>query len=411
MSTTYKVVSGDTFEKIARRVYGTGEEASRIQRSNPGVEEPLSAGTTLLIPDLTIAPRNQPPVAPSVNPDEVAVIIEGERFRFWTELQIRLSIDSFSRIEFTLPFDSSRQDLRDIFRPFTFKSVEVTVGGEVLFTGVMVNVNPILKPDSKMLQIGCYARPGVFMDCTAPASAYPLESNNLRLDAVARSLADPFGIPVSLVGDAGPVFRRIAHDPHKKILPFLTDLAKQRGFVMSDTAEGELLFWKSITSGTPVATFVQGVPPFEGATPVFDGQKYYSHVTGTGPVFIGGRGKQYTVINPHLRDVLRPMTVKFKDALVGDEKLAAEAAIARMFANIAGFEINLPTWRDPEGNLWEPNTTLDVTAPDAMIYNSYEFLIRNVTLKAAPESRTVTLDIVIPGAFNSTIPEKLPWDD
>lgn len=411
MSTTYSVVSGDTYERIARKVYGTGQEATRIQRANPGIEEPLSVGITLIIPALPSAPVNRPPTTPSVNPDEVAVIIDGERFRFWKELRINLAIDAFSTIEFTVPFDSSRQDLRDTFRPFRYRSVQVTVGGEVLFTGTMLHAPPVLKPESKTIHAACYARPGVLLDCTAPASAYPLESNNLRLDAIARSLCEPFGLSVSLVGDAGPIFRRVAHDPHKKVLPFLNKLAKQRNFVMTDTAEGELLFWKSISTGAPVATFVQGVPPFEGATPKFDGQEYYSHVTGTGPVFIGGRGRQHTILNPHLRDVLRPMTVKFEDALVGDEKLAAEAAIARMFGNIAAFDINLPDWRDPQGNLWEPNTTIDVTAPDAMIYNPYEFLIRTVTLKATPTSRTATLDIVVPGSFSGLIPERLPWDD
>jgi phage tail protein X len=41
---------GDTFERIARRVYGDDRQARRIRSSNPGLSEPLREGTRVYAP-------------------------------------------------------------------------------------------------------------------------------------------------------------------------------------------------------------------------------------------------------------------------------------------------------------------------------------------------------------------------
>ena len=41
MSTTYKILPGDTFEIISRKVYGVETKASIIAGANPGLSEPF----------------------------------------------------------------------------------------------------------------------------------------------------------------------------------------------------------------------------------------------------------------------------------------------------------------------------------------------------------------------------------
>jgi prophage tail gpP-like protein len=82
-----------------------------------------------------------------------------------------------------------------------------------------------------------------------------------------------------------------------------------------------------------------------------------------------------------------------------------------MFASMAAYTVeNLPTWRDPRGQLWAPNTTLRLIAPSAMIYTEQEFLIRDVVLRQDDESLTASLGLALPGAFSGETPESLPWD-
>lgn len=407
----YKVISGDTFENIARKVYGTEAGAGRISRANPGVSEPLTAGITLITPVASEAPQNVPQQAVSDTDEEVAVSIEGSRFRFWDRVRIVRSMDAMDVIEFGAPFESTAPGFREAFRPFSFKNVDITVGGSPLFTGTMVSPVPVLENGQKLISVGCYSLPGVLNDCTPPASSFPLEFLGLGLREIASALAAPFGIGVEFRADQGAIFEQVAIAPGKKILTFLTELAKQRNLIISSSERGKLIFLQSIPAGNPVARLRQGSAPVLSVSPFFNPQEYYSHITGLEPAIIGLDGLQFTVKNPRLEGITRPLTFEAPDTLDSDVKLAVEAKAGRMFGNMASYVVPVATWRDSAGDLWAPNTSLTLTAPDAMIYNEYEFIIRSVEFNRDPVSTTAVLNLVIPGSFSGKIPEVLPWDE
>lgn len=410
MSTTYNVIAGDTFDSIARKTYGSEKDADLIRRSNPGIAEPLSAGTVLTVPSLPGAPQNVPVQAPADTEDEVAILIDGKRFRFWDKVRITRSIDTMDTVEFGAPFDADAPGFRDTFRPFSFKTVVITVGGTPLFTGTMVAVNPVIENAQKIISVSGYSLPGVLNDCTAPASSFPLEYDNQGLRDIATTLAAPFGISVDFQADQGAVFERVASEPGKKVLAFLTELAKQRNLIISSSPRGKLVFLQSIESGQPVARLQQGIAPVLSVTPFFSPQEYYSHITGIEPVVVGLAGSQFTVKNPRLLGVTRPLTFNAPDTLDADVKSAVEAKAGRMYGSMASYSVRVATWRDPNGNLWEPNTLIKLSAPDAMIYNEYEFVIRSVEFNRERAVETATLNLVIPGSFSGKIPEALPWD-
>jgi prophage tail gpP-like protein/phage tail protein X len=411
LSTTYKVITGDTFGIIARKKYGTETEAGRIASANPGVVEPLSPGTSIIIPQQTNAPTDAPQQAPADNEDEVSISIDGLRFRFWDSVRITRAIDSIDVIEFGAPFDASDANFRSTFRPFSYKDLTATVGGERLFTGTQVVISPILENDRKPLEVGGYATPGVLNDCTMPASSFPLEFNGQTLQEIATTLAAPFGVSVEFRAEPGATFERVAIDPGKKILPFLAKLAKQRNLVISNTPSGALLFWRSVNAGQPVARLSQGSSPLVSVTPQFRPQKYFSHITGLEPTVLGLKGSQFTVKNTLLAGAVRPFSFNTPDTLDADIPAAVRAKVGHMFGNMATYAVEVDTWRDPSGKLWEPNTTLTLVAPDAMVYNEFEFEIRAVSYSKRPASKTATLTLAIPGAFSGKVPEALPWDE
>jgi len=411
LSTTYNVITGDTFESISRKKYGTQNEAQRIANANPGAAQPLVAGVTLIIPILPDAPQNLRQSASSVTPDEVAVLIQGSRFRFWNEIRITRSIDTMDTVEFGAPFDSQAPGFRESFRPFSFKPVVITVGGSALFTGTMVAVSPVVENGQKIVSVSGYSLPGVLNDCTPPASAFPLEFNELGLQEIATSLAAPFGISVEFKADQGPIFERVACEPGQRVLTFLTELAKQRNLIISSSPLGALVFLQSSQGGGSVANFAQGSAPLLSVTPFFSPQEYYSHITGIEPVIVGLEGSQFTVKNPRLLGVIRPLTFKAPDTEDSDVLATVEAKAGRMFANMVSYSIRLATWRDPSGDLWQPNTAIKLIAPDAMIYKEYEFIIRSIQFEQDSKTQTATLNLVMPGAFSGKIPESLPWDD
>jgi len=408
---SYTVVQGDTFESIARKTYGTEIEADRIARANPGVAEPLTAGVTLIIPTAPGAPQDLQSQTPSNDENEVAILIDGNRFRFWDKVRVTRSIDAMDTVEFGAPFEPDAPGFRETFRPFSFKSVVITVGGSPLFTGTMVGVSPVVENSQRVVSVSGYSLPGVLNDCTPPASAFPLEFNDQGLREIATTIAGPFGLSVEFAANQGAVFERVASEPGKKALTFLTELAKQRNLIVSSTSRGALIFWQSVAAGRPVARLSQGSSPVLSVTPFFSPQEYYSHITGLEPVIVGLAGSQFTVKNPRLQGVTRPITFNAPDTLDADVKAAVEAKAGRMFGNMASYSLRVSTWRDPNGDLWQPNTTVILRAPGAMIYDEYEFVVRSVEFNRERAVETATVDLVIPGSFNGEVPEVLPWGE
>lgn len=406
----YSTRAGDTFEAVARKVYGDERRARLIAQANPGVSEPLAPGTVLSTPPAPGVPADKIPQAPTATGNEVALLIDGRRFRFWSDMRITRSLDAMDLVEFNAPFEADAPGFRETFRPFSYKPLDVTVGGVPLFTGTLVGIMPDLANDQKTIGVSGYSRPGVLNDCTAPASAYPIEFNGLDLKAIAAALCEPFGVAVVFTGPVGSAFGRAAVEPGATVLSFLSDLARQRGLVVSSTPTGELLFQQSVQVGQPVAVLQQGASPVLGVTPSFSPQQYYSHITGLEAVRVGTQGSQFTVRNPHLAGTVRPMTFSAPDVEGGDITDAVQAKAGRMYGNMAAYAVQVSSWRDPQGNLWAPNTTVSLEAPGAMVYSAYEFVVRSVRFDRAGSSESAELDLVLPGSFSGQTPEAMPWD-
>lgn len=407
--TSILVRAGDTFETLARRAYGDEQFASLIQQSNPGVNTPVP-GTVLVTPPNPNAPILVPSQLSAATPNETSILVDGKRFRFWSELTLTRSIDAMDTLEFVAPFDHENVEFRETFRPFSYKPMTVYVGSELLFTGTLIGVAPQVDTDRKVVNIAGYSRPGVLNDCTPPASTFPLEFSGMTLEGIARALAKPFGIAVIYAGPAGSAFERVAAAPTDAILSFLAGLAKQRSHVISSTPDGKLLIQQTVPTGNPVAVLRQGASPVMSVTPTFSPQEYYSHITGLESVLVGTAGSQYTVKNTHLIGVIRPMTFSPSDVLGGDLKEAVDAKVGRMYGNMAAYSVEVDTWRDPAGKMWAPNTTISLLAPDAMVYTPYEFPIRSVKFRRVADSETATLDLILPGAFSGAAPARLPWE-
>lgn len=411
MSITSKVLQGDTFASIARRVYGTEAEASRIRRANPGVSEPLVTGAEITTPAVPDAPKDRPQEIPAQAENEVALLVDGERFRFWDSVRVTRSIDAMDTVEFGGPFDSTAPGMRETFRPFSYKTLDVKVGGEQLFTGTMVAVDPVIANESITIAASGYSLPGVLNDCTPPPSSFPLEFNGQDLRGIAASIAGDFGLAVEFPDGPGPTFERVACDPGKNALAFLIELAQQRNLIVTNNAAGALVFFRPAPVGIPIAKLWQGDSPVLSVTPMFSPQQYHSHITGIEPVVVGSEGSQFTVRNPRLQGVVRPVTFTAQDVEGGDIAEAVEAKASRMFGSMASYSVRVSTWRDANGQLWAPDRTVTLEAPGAMVYSEYSFIVRSVAFDRDGTTETATLDLVIPGSFSGEQPEALPWEE
>ena len=64
------------------------------------------------------------------DPEEISISIEGETFRHWTEIEISVAFDGHALVSFSAPFEPDEIEFRETFRPFSFKEIEVLLGGD-----------------------------------------------------------------------------------------------------------------------------------------------------------------------------------------------------------------------------------------------------------------------------------------
>lgn len=354
--------------------------------------------------------------------EQVSIIIDGREWRWWSGLEIHLSLDSHPTVGFTAPFEPERKEFRDTFRPFSFKPLEINVGDQRLFTGTLVDVNPNVDAGGRTVAVSAYSKAAVLEDCCPPVSLAPFEANGLTLRQIAESLAAPFGIDVTMNTADGTPFKRVKsrqrHSNNKaeqdqNVQDFLADLARQRGSVMSSDAYGSLLFQRSVSTGNPVVRLEEGTLPLLSVTPTFSPQSYFDEITGFVAAKRGRIGSKYTQRVERLSGgALRTLSFRLDDIDVPDGPAAVRAKLARMFAQIASYVVSVPTWRDPLGELWRANTTFVLNAPGAMVYHDTELLVRDVYLKLNANECTASLGGVLPGVFSSEPPPRpLPWED
>ena len=342
--------------------------------------------------------------------DEVELLVDGVRLRHWSEIEIRLGLDSLSTVTASFPFDPSDAQHRATFRPFDFVPVDVLVGGVELFRGIKVGIHPNSDESSNTVKLTAYSLPGPLQDCTAPEVSLPLEFNKLGLRAIAEKLTKPFGVEVEFQADEGAVFEKESLEVDKTLFDFLSELARQRNLVVSNTPDGKLLCWQSVAPGNPVAD-LEG-QPLGSVSATFSPQDYFSEITGYAPTKRKRKGAHLTEKNPFLQAILRPHAFTVEDSEKGDLPTAVRAKLGRMLANSATFAVsNLPTWRDPSGELWRANTTVNVKHRAVMIYKKTEFLIRSVSLVSNANIKTAELELVLPGSFSGVLPDRQPWDE
>lgn len=345
-------------------------------------------------------------------PPEIAISIGTRDFVHWPgPVEIRRSLDNFSTVELSAPFEPDSALFREAFVPFSYKPLKVSVDGELLFTGQLIGVEPRATPTSRTVRCSGYSLPATLGDSTMPASEFPLEYGDRTLRQIAEVLAAPFGITVIVEPGTkvGPKFRRVRIKPTDKVGPFLANLAQARGLVMRDDENGNLVFLNSAPPGKSVVTFREGATPTMTVAATFSPQSYYSEITGLARNKAGRRGSGYTEKNKNLPDVVRPLNFTIGDVNAGDLPGATKAKMARMFGNMVAYVVEVPTWRDPNELLWAPNTTATLFAPGAMVYTETELLVRDVFLRAGQDAVTASIGLVLPGAFSGEQPEVLPW--
>lgn len=426
MAMTYTVSSGDRLDRIAVKYYGSGERWTDIVRANPQLAGRPTAldgrptiypGDVLIVPEDPAAAKTQAAretvVLNDGAPQDFALLIGGKKFTGFTGCTLTRSVKGVDAFSFSSKWDAGDKALRDAFRPFSFTDCEVLYDGDTIFKGMMLPPTPQISPSSQTITVQGYPRCGVLIDSCLPPSLYPAEYNGLDLKQIAETVCGPFGVGVDFEGDAGAAFEKVSVELNDKAWDFLSKLADERGFSMTNRLDGRLLIYKPEVKETSAA-FIQGEVPFISCAPDFDKQGMYSHVTGYTKTTAEAESQKYTYENKLLinQGVLRCYATAVDDAEAGDIESATKAVVAEMFANCVKYKLTVSGHRDKNGRLYRENMAVSVKAPGAEIYRETKLLVDDVTLKRDDSAGLTTeFTLVLPGARDGSLPEVFPWEE
>ena len=340
---------------------------------------------------------------------KVTLKINGKVFEFWTSFQMTKNIGSPDTFAYGAPFEPDNQSFRDAFKPLSFLPVVVEIDGVLELTGTTLGVSPENSSESSIVSVDGYSKSGVLNDCQVSAANYPIEYSGQNLQQIAKIIGDPFGVSVGFVGSPGQPFEQVAAKVNQKAFAFLSSLAQERGLLIGNSADGGILFQKA-AENAPASAVLRGGEPGVGTIILStEAQKIFSSVTAHGATIIGLPPDSYTAINPKV-STTRPFVFKTEGSDSGDVKPDAEAKLGRMYGAAISVSVDVVGWQTPGGELWRPNTIVNLTAPEAMIYNETRFLVKSVSFRQTAEAETANLTLVLPESYSSKVPERLPWE-
>jgi prophage tail gpP-like protein len=301
-----------------------------------------------------------------------------------------------------------------------FHEAIVTHGGETILTGFILSQKFISEPKKTLVEIGGYAKPGVWEDCDIPTSSFPLQSDGLSLLQICQKLANPFHLKVEVDSIAKKDSTKSIQQKADKAIPkstaksseniksYLTRLATQQKVVLTHNELGSVVLTEAKTNIEPLFHIDMGNMPGTKVTMHFSGQQIHSHITVIKEASTeGGNAGEFTIRNPYcpVAYVYRPKVITQSS---GDDISIEEYAKQQLALELKGITLTIETDRwQINGKLIKPNNIVTVYAPEIFIYKKTKWFIEGVDLTGNEKETTAVITCVLPCVYDGSTPENI----
>lgn len=226
-----------------------------------------------------------------------ALVVDGQRYDAWTSVTItrdlgeiagsfELELDDLGRTSSALPAGLHGGGI-----PFAkFQEVELQLDGETVLSGYVDAVGPAIGAGTVGVRVSGRDKTGQLVDCAA-APFGPVEYRKVRLEALASTLCDPFGVTVTAEVDTGDILDKVSIDTGETVMSVLEKYARKRAVLLVSDGVGGLVITRSGSGRAPGDIRCPGnVVSAQGQ---FDGREQFSPVVVKGQAEHGG-GKRKT---------------------------------------------------------------------------------------------------------------------
>lgn len=358
------------------------------------------------------------------------IAIAGASFTTWEDITVERAIDaacgSFSvnvvSVDQVLAHQATwkgtratRSQLRDagagvLFQlPFGPQDEVIVRGGkQTLITGRIDAIELAYdKRSGTVLQIGGRDAAADLVDCSATNK--PGEWNDIKLEDLARELADPFGVKITATNDTGDRFSLFKLHESETAWSALERACRMRGLLCFSDAFGGLVIEAPGAGGlVGDGRIGEGENLNSAKLSVNDAERfsiYYVRGQRAGSTEAGDTAllAEGNALDAGIRR-FRPLVVLAEQAVSGaDAELRAQWEAIVRASRAHQLRCVVPGWRRPlTAELWRINTLVPVQIPSAGI--AAELLIVQTTFRRSRQSGTTTeLLLARPDAFRPQI--------
>lgn len=398
----YSVVDGDRLWNIAAQVYGSPYKYSLIVSANPQlsgrpkVEDGspvIYGGDTIMIPG--IATEESPESVSTVlfadqQRDQFSVEINGERIPVVSGSFFESMDHGSDELTFSVDKDSLSSTARNALKPFKYPECKLYVYGILELTGAVYIVEPSISSDGG--RVATYTAYSKTIDVVDSAVNVPLEINNSKLLNIAKKRLADLSISAVFMSGADEYFDKVKAKSGEKRFSELSNLARQRGILLSSTAEGNLLFHRANLDEVSVATIAENESGSTKIAGKFDGRERFSSYKIVGKSTLG-KSVTKTVTDTFVSKS-RFFVRNDSGSDAGTAIKAAKWERSKAVSDALTMAIPVDDWFDDNGSVWKSNRyvtviseTLDITKPTLL-------LIRRRRLNWSATSRSAVLDVV-----------------
>jgi prophage tail gpP-like protein len=440
----YSVVNGDTTRNISRSAYGIDRSAYLAEsnydllKDRPISDEGLPTlyqGDKLFIPIYRNKYNDQKITADFDT--QLKIVMNGKPLLGAKASRISRAMNQIaSGFVFDVPFDHTDKAQVDLFRPYSWYTAQLYIGGELYMTALASKWDYDQAAGTATIEVRTL--PGEMIECMGMRKSQTFASG-MTLIKVAQEVAKPYGITCySTDGTGGTVkadgkkdttSTQYKYDPEGKAVntdtesamprleqdmdegdaEFLGRIARDRGFLLTSRPDGNLLICRANTKDKPSCNLVQGEWPVNSVSSSHDGSKRFSKWLGyTDEVGVESPKRE-------LKDTTVPrfrgFAFKASESEEGNLETAVKWRMSKSIAESYGVSVNVDSWRNLDGELWRENMKVTLIAPSVYVFKQTEYIIESVELIKDDNGDTATMRLVIPESYTTTMPKApFPWE-
>jgi prophage tail gpP-like protein len=411
----YEVKSGDWISKIAQRAYGDDQKWPIINdaNSNFSTTEELAGipqtyfnpGDVIYVPVLPGKDKRYNDTVVGKDKDDFTLLIDNKELPVESGRLVRTMDTAADLWGCNFAWTPGEDENIDkLTAPYSYTRSAVYLGGQLKGVGKLYNVNHLLR-DRREKQLEFFSKTVDIVDSTMRP---PYEKNNITLLQRIKDQISKYAIEVEITNDADPggAFKRVTSKPTDKVWKHLSDLASQRGVLLTSNYQGNLEITVANIKSAPVGTIKEGESIAEGFEIQFNGRNRFTEYKSIGKNVRTGGTKGYA--RDEKINGSRLLTFSTDETLQGELKAAAEWRRNKTIADSLTFDVPVDSWYDPNDNLWQENTNVIIESLTLGVPDGFKFLIRQVEYIFDVEGTSAILSVVPPQAYTKESFDE-PW--